>query len=127
MHSNDVTELLEQWETVYKRGLLSFWILLLLHKREMYAYEMSGEIALLSGGSIVADDNSIYRALKRFAEAGLVHSEKRPSESGPPRRYFSLTDKGGLLLAQFIHRNLLTLQSAEIKNQMTAVIDQYGG
>lgn len=125
METDEVSKLLEQWEQVYKRGLLSFWILLLLHRREMYAYEMSGEISALSRGSIVADDNSIYRALKRFAEAGLIHSEKRPSASGPPRRYFSLTEQGGELLARFIARNLRAFQSAEIAANMDEIVERY--
>lgn len=118
-------QLLEQWEQIYKRGLLSFWILLLLHKREMYAYEMSSQIAAISRGSIVADDNSVYRALRRFAENGLIRSEKRPSDLGPARRYFSLTPKGGELLARFIQRNVLLFQSAEITQTLQEIITTY--
>jgi len=111
-------ELLEQWEQNYKRGLLSFWILLALSEREMYAYEMGNEIRLLSQETIVADDNSIYRALKRFADSGLVCSEQRPSEVGPPRRYFLLSDLGRTLLKQFIMRNLTVFQAPRVVKAM---------
>ena len=37
-------QLLFKWEGVYKKGLLSFWILLLLDERPSYAYEMAGEV-----------------------------------------------------------------------------------
>jgi PadR family transcriptional regulator, regulatory protein PadR len=111
-------ELLEQWEQNYKRGLLSFWILLALSEREMYAYEMGNEIRLLSQETIVADDNSIYRALKRFADSGLVCSEQRPSEVGPPRRYFLLSDLGQTLLKQFITRNLTVFQAPRVVKAM---------
>ena len=112
--NQDVDTLLEQWETVYKRGLLSFWIMLLLSEREMYAYEMSDAIKALSNGTIVADDNSIYRALKRFGQTGIIDSEKRASESGPSRRYFWLTDSGRTLLQRFTERNILLFQQPAV-------------
>lgn len=113
---------LMQWEEVYKRGLLTFWILLKLSQCEMYAYEMRAAIADMSQGTINVDDNSIYRALKRFSEAGWVHSHVRPSESGPARRYFALTEAGQALLASFIERNLLVFQSAPVIEAIDQVI-----
>lgn len=116
-----------QWEEVYKRGLLTFWILLMLSEREMYAYEMRTSIADISQRTIDVDDNSIYRALKRFAEAGLVASDLRPSESGPARRYFSLTPAGHELLASFIERNLLVFQSPQVVNAIHHVMETRNG
>lgn len=114
MEDVTVDELLQQWEEVYKRGLLSFWILLLLNEREMYAYEMGEAIKAMSGGTMEADDNSVYRALRRFADSGLIDSEKRNSEVGPPRRYFWLTPLGRRLLARFIERNVLVFQQPHV-------------
>jgi PadR family transcriptional regulator PadR len=114
---------LARWEEVYKRGLLTFWMLLLLHDREMYAYEMRPAISAISEGTIDVDDNSIYRALKRFAEVGFVRSVVRASEMGPDRRYFTLTPEGRALLAAFIERNLLVFQSASVVERMQRAID----
>ena len=122
MIEDKVETMLRQWEQSYKRGLLSFWILLLLNEREMYAYEMRDEIREMSLGVIVADDNSIYRALKRFAEAELISSEKRPSDLGPPRRYFTLTGTGQELLAAFIRRNVLVFQQPQVQKAIENVI-----
>ncbi len=122
MSEDKVETLLRQWEQSYKRGLLSFWILLLLNEREMYAYEMRDEIRQMSQGMMVADDNSIYRALKRFAGTGLIHSEKRPSDLGPPRRYFALTQMGQQLLAAFIRRNVLVFQQPQVLKAIENVI-----
>ena len=113
-NKQQVDDLLAQWEEIYKRGLLSFWILLLLNRREMYAYEMGDAIAKLSKSTITADDNSIYRALRRFADTGLIASERRPSEAGPPRRYFWLTTLGEDLLARFVRRNILLFRDPQV-------------
>jgi DNA-binding PadR family transcriptional regulator len=108
---SEVEELLPQWEESYKKGLLSFWILFSLTHRSMYAYEMRGEILKLSQGSISAEENSIYRALRRFIQAGLVDGEEQESPNGPARKYYLLTPLGTQLLKQFIERNLLVFQS----------------
>ena len=60
--------LLLKWEESYKKGLLSFWILLLLYERPSYPFEMRPLIEEISQGSITVDENSIYRALNRFED-----------------------------------------------------------
>lgn len=110
----DISQLLWQWEDVYKKGLLSFWMLLLLQQRPMYAFEMKTAIVAFSQNTLSADEKSIYRALKRFEETGLIRSETRPSDIGPPRRYFSLTAAGQELLRQFIRRNIQVFGHADV-------------
>ncbi|MBI9047301.1 MAG: helix-turn-helix transcriptional regulator [Anaerolineaceae bacterium] len=112
--SQQLDELLNKWEGTYKKGLLSFWILLLLSQRKAYPYEIKDEIAVLSQQTISADENSIYRALKRLSQSGVVESEIHPSETGPNRRYFFLTELGQELLNRFIARNILIFQKPEI-------------
>jgi PadR family transcriptional regulator, regulatory protein PadR len=107
---NDVDYLLSQWEETYKKGLLSFWLLLLLAQRKAYPYEMKNAVADLSQNTISADENSIYRALNRLAGYGIVDSEIQQSETGPSRRYYSLTDTGKELLIRFINRNIKVFQ-----------------
>jgi PadR family transcriptional regulator, regulatory protein PadR len=113
--------LLLQWEDSYKKGLLSFWILLLLHGRTAYAYEMAAKVAEASRDTVVADEKSIYRALKRFEENGLVQSERQNSEIGPPRRYYRLTPLGERLLARFIERNIHIFTQPDIAAAIAAV------
>ena len=114
MTEKELTSMLHQWEQSYKKGLLTFWILLSLSEQAMYAYEMREKIMEFSQGSIVADENSIYRALKRFAVSGIVKSEMRPSEIGPDRKYFELSSTGCDLLEQFIDRNISVLQAESV-------------
>ncbi len=117
----EVENLLEKWEEVYKKGLLSFWMLLVLHRRPAYAFEMNALIQQLSQGTISADDNSLYRALSRFEDMGLVASELQPSPSGPARRYYTLTPAGCQLLRRFIERNVLIFRHEEVEEELKKV------
>jgi PadR family transcriptional regulator PadR len=120
--SANVDDLLKNWEEVYKKGLLTFWLLLFLHERPAYAYEASAAIGELSKGTIVADENSMYRALNRFESLGVVHSELKQSDIGPSRRYYSLTQTGISLLSRFITRNILVFESPVIAERIRSVL-----
>ncbi len=122
MARNDIDDLLTKWEETYKKGLLSFWILMLLYERPSYPYEMSAEITEISQGTISVDDNSIYRALNRFESVGIVKSELRQSSTGPQRRYYSLTDMGKRLLAKFIQRNIQVFETPSVSERITNVL-----
>jgi PadR family transcriptional regulator PadR len=70
------------------RGVLDLCLLALLRERPVYGYELTQRLAeqdLLVGGG------SAYPLLARLEKAGLVVSEKLPSPSGPPRKYYSLS------------------------------------
>jgi PadR family transcriptional regulator PadR len=117
----DVDELLQQWEANYKKGLLSFWILLLLAERPAYPFEMGTLIEEISQGNMSADDNSLYRALNRFQSLGIVTSQTQPSRQGPYRRYYTLTDQGRRLLERFIQRNILIFETPAVADRIRSV------
>ena len=120
--NEDISDLLTKWEENYKKGLLSFWILLLLYERSSYPYEMSAEVAKISQGTISVDDNSIYRALNRFEAVGIVKSELQQSSTGPQRRYYSLTTSGKALLTEFIQRNIQVFETPAVSERIATVL-----
>lgn len=122
MENDDISDLLTKWEETYKKGLLSFWILLLLHERPSYPYEMSAEVSKISQGTISVDDNSIYRALNRFELVGIVKSELQQSSTGPQRRYYSLTTAGKTLLTEFIQRNIQVFETPSVSERIAIVL-----
>jgi len=122
MVNDSIAELLNKWEETYKKGLLSFWILLLLYERSSYPYEMSAEVAKISQGTISVDDNSIYRALNRFEAVGIVKSELQQSNTGPQRKYYSLTDRGKALLTEFTQRNIQVFETPSVAERIVNVL-----
>jgi len=122
MTNNNIGDLLNKWEETYKKGLLSFWILLLLYERPSYPYEMSAEVAKISQGTISVDDNSIYRALNRFELGDIVKSELQQSSTGPQRRYYSLTNMGKALLTEFIKRNIQVFETPYVSERIATVL-----
>ena len=119
---DDIEELLLNWEEVYKKGLLTFWLLLLLDERPAYAYEINNAVQKISQGTISADNNSIYRALSRFESLGIVTSELRQSEMGPARKYYSLSENGIQLLGKFIQRNILLFDTPLVADRITSAL-----
>ena len=123
MSEPQIEELLTTWEGNYKKGLLTLWLLLILNDREAYAFEMSRLISELSQGTITADENSIYRAMNRFEELGLVTSSWHDSEVGPQRRYYRLSLIGLELLRRFLRRNILLFQTEAVSKRIQAVLN----
>ncbi len=124
MDQDTLLALLDQWESVYKKGLLTFWLLLLLHERPMYVFEMGQELDSVSQGTINADEKSLYRALRRFEAMGLVQSSWQPSDVGPRRRYYHLTELGTELLRHFTRRNILRFQEPAVAARLDALLQE---
>jgi hypothetical protein len=75
MANDDISDLLNKWEEAYKKGLLSFWILLLLYERASYPYEMSAEVAKISQGTISVDDNRSHSFVMPITRGANITSK----------------------------------------------------
>ena len=126
MDQTTLETLLAQWEETYKKGLFSFWLLLLLAQRKAYPYEIKAAISEMSHTTINADENSIYRSLNRLADSGIVDSQVLPSETGPSRRYFFLTELGRELLTRFINRNILVYEQPDVAELIRNTLSSNG-
>ena len=56
---------------------------------------------LESYGFNMVSEGSIYPVLIRLKKEGLVNTTTKNSESGPKRKYYSITDKGKEELEEF--------------------------
>lgn len=63
-----------------------------------YAAEI---VAALRDAGFPVQEGTLYPLLTKLRRDGLVEHEWRESSSGPPRKYFTLTDSGRSQLAEF--------------------------
>ena len=73
-------------------GLLELCLLGLLGEQRDYGLSLTGRLA--EAGLGVVPGGTLYPALLRLETTGLVRAQHEPSTSGPPRKYFELTDEG---------------------------------
>ena len=108
-------ELLLAWEETYKKGQLTFWILLSLREDKKYVDEIKSFVEEKSNQTINCETQSLYRVLRKFEHIGVVDYEARKGNKGPDRKYYFLTALGDELFAQFVKRNIHLFFSADIK------------
>lgn len=100
-------ELLNAWEETYKKGQLTLWIFLALKEGPKYVNELQETIELFSKGTIRAEEQSLYRTLRKFYHLKMVDFSSGKGHKGPDRKYYHLTPLGQSLLHSFIERNIL--------------------
>ena len=83
----------EDWKSQIKRGTLEFCILLMIKQRMSYGHEI---ISTLEEYPILAaKENTIYPLPRRLLKEEYIFSSWKESSKGlPPRKYYSITDKG---------------------------------
>lgn len=78
------------------KGLLDTAVLGALRDDRTYGYDLVRRLRR-QGFSEIADA-SVYGTLRRLYRAGLLSSEIVDSETGPPRKYYSLNGSGAAQL-----------------------------
>lgn len=73
------------------RGVLDLCLLAVVKDRAIYGYELSQRLTALE---LPVAAGSVYPLLARLERQGLVATEMRPSERGPARKYYALTEEG---------------------------------
>lgn len=100
-------KLLDGWEEVFKKGQLTLWIMLALKDAPKYMAEIKSFMHQATNGVLNADDQSMYRALRRYYDAELVTFRQEPGDNGPDRKIYALTPVGRRVLQQFLNRNVI--------------------
>ncbi len=111
-----LVELLSAWEETYKKGQLTLWIFLSLQEDKRYVDEIKGFVETNSKGTITCEEQSLYRALRKFEHVNVLKHELRQGNKGPERKYYYLTALGKELFTQFVKRNISLFYSKEISN-----------
>lgn len=86
---------LENTQVQMRKGILEFCILHIISRGEVYASDMLEE---LTSARIMVVEGTLYPLLTRLKKAALVDYKWVESNSGPPRKYYTITEKGLLFL-----------------------------
>ena len=86
---------IENAQVQMRKGILEFCILNIISRGEVYASDMLDE---LTSARIMVVEGTLYPLLTRLKNSGWLDYKWVESSSGPPRKYYVLTDEGKLFL-----------------------------
>ena len=106
----------ESWTTHWRKGLLEYCVLLVLSRGESYGYEIVQALQQIE--ALAVSESTVYPILTRLRADRLLKVRDVPSDSGPPRRYFSLTAPGRIRLVEMeAYWGLLTDAVKQLKQK----------
>ena len=90
---------IENTKAQMRKGVLEFCILSILSDGEHYPTEI---IEKMKAGKLLIVEGTLYPLLTRLKNEGLLSYRWEESQSGPPRKYFTLTEDGKQFLSELI-------------------------
>ena len=88
---------IENTKAQMRKGVLEYWILSILQHEDKYTSEI---LLGLKNAEIIVVEGTIYPLLTRLKNAGLLSYRWEESTSGPPRKYYVLTENGIMFLKE---------------------------
>lgn len=93
----------------------TFLILTALAGEPLHGYGLIAEVGRLSDGRIVLRPGTLYGALDRLVDAGLVETDREEVVDGRLRRYYRLSGAGGEILAAETERMRRNVEAATVR------------
>ena len=81
----------ENTQVQMRKGILEYCIMEIIARGQVYASDMLEE---LTAAKMIVVEGTLYPLLTRLKNAGLVEYNWVESSSGPPRKYYTLTQTG---------------------------------
>ena len=98
-----------------RKSILEYCILLILSRGDSYAPKIISE---LKNARMIVVEGTLYPILTRQKNQGLLSYRWEESPQGPPRKYYSITDKGREALSQLdVSWDELIAQIAQIRGR----------
>ena len=82
-----------------RKGILEMVILSIISEKEAYPSDIIRE---LKKSELIVVEGTLYPLLSRLRKSELLDYTWRESTSGPPRKYYYLTEEGLLFLSKLI-------------------------
>ena len=87
----------ENTKAQMRKGVLEYCILSVLKDQEAYPSDI---LTALKEAKLLVVEGTIYPLLMRLKNAGVLTYRWEESKSGPPRKYYRLTDDGKSFLSE---------------------------
>ncbi|WP_283094688.1 PadR family transcriptional regulator [Paenibacillus sp. ATY16] len=98
------------------KGVLEGAVLEIISRKETYGYEITRRLNALGFTDVV--EGTVYTILIRLEKNKLVEITKKPSDMGPPRKFFSINDAGRQELRRFWDKwEFISLKMNELKEE----------
>ena len=98
------------------KGVLEGCVLEIISHEEIYGYEITRRLNALGFSDVV--DGTTYTILVRLEKNALVEIEKRPSDMGPPRKFYTLNNAGREELRLFWEKwEFISTRISELKEK----------
>jgi PadR family transcriptional regulator len=93
--SETVSASVRKFQKELSAGIVSLALLGLMGQADkaLYGYQIAKELEGYGGG-LPVKQGTLYPVLRSLETGGLLTSEVEPSVTGPPRRYYSITEEG---------------------------------
>ena len=88
---------IENTKAQMRKGVLEFCILSVLKEKDAYTSEI---LDTLKDAKLLVVEGTIYPLLTRSKNDGLLNYRWEESTSGPPRKYYGLTETGQTFLTE---------------------------
>ncbi len=88
---------IENTKDQMRKGVLEYCILSILQHGDAYTSEI---ISTLKSAEMIVVEGTIYPLLTRLKNSGLLSYRWEESSSGPPRKYYVLSESGKLFLKE---------------------------
>jgi PadR family transcriptional regulator PadR len=102
---------LENTQVQMRKGILEYCILHIISRGEVYASDMLDE---LTSARMIVVEGTLYPLLTRLKNSGLLEYKWVESKSGPPRKYYKLTNEGTSFLKGLTDTWTELVQSTEM-------------
>ena len=94
--SNAFDDAIGKWEVQLRKGVLELVVLSSLADKEQYGFELI--VGIANRASLDVPEGTLYPLLLRLSKDALVASRLAEGEGGAPRKYYTLTPQGRLML-----------------------------
>jgi PadR family transcriptional regulator PadR len=88
---------IEKTTAQMRKGVLEYCILSVISEKEVYASDI---LQNLKEAKLIVVEGTLYPLLTRLKNDGLLSYRWEESKSGPPRKYYQITDVGTAFLKQ---------------------------